>query len=84
MVHEVLGGDSMNPNVPLIFCGEVDFFHRRDYFLLERNVNVLINVIDSTPSFCIAFALDFAAAELPVLCLCYPDQRFLVLSVYIF
>ena len=68
MVHEVLGGDAMKPNIPLIFCGEVDFFHRRDYLLIERNVNVIIEVIDSAPSFCIAFELDPAAAELPVPC----------------
>ena len=49
MVHEVLGGDAVKPHVPLLFCGEVGLFYRRDDFLLDRGVYILIEIVDYPP-----------------------------------
>ena len=49
IVHNCISRDAVKPHIPLFFGGKVGLFHHRDYFLLERGVYVLVEVVYSPP-----------------------------------
>ena len=57
MVHGVLGGDAVKPHVPLIFCGEIGLFHRRNYLLSKRGVYIIVEVVDDSTLLVIVIGL---------------------------
>ena len=48
VIHEALGGDDVEPHVPLFFRGKVGFLYHRDDILLESGIYVLIYIVNST------------------------------------